>query len=88
MHRRLYGVRTSVWGEGHGRGPSPLKPPTPGPDANQGLRFLCLYCKNSPEWMLAAEACYRTGVVVVPMYDTLGVPRPSPTPTPNPDPNH
>ena len=42
------------------------------PSAAQGLRFLGLYCKNSPEWMLAAEACYKTGVVVVPMYDTLG----------------
>ena len=42
------------------------------PTAAQGLRFLGLYCKNSPEWMLAAEACYKTGVVVVPMYDTLG----------------
>ena len=28
--------------------------------------------KNSPEWMVAAEACYRTGVCIVPMYDTLG----------------
>ena len=42
------------------------------PRAAEGLRFLGLYCKNSPEWMLVAEACYKTGVVVVPMYDTLG----------------
>ena len=42
------------------------------PSAAQGLRFLGLYCKNSPEWMLVAEACYKTGVCIVPMYDTLG----------------
>jgi len=37
-----------------------------------GFRFLALYCKNSRDWMVAAEACFKTGVVVVPMYDTLG----------------
>ena len=42
------------------------------PKAAEGHRFLGMYLKNSPEWMVAAEACYKTGVVVVPMYDTLG----------------
>ena len=42
------------------------------PKAAEGYRFLGLYLKNSAEWMVAAEACYKTGVVVVPMYDTLG----------------
>jgi long-chain acyl-CoA synthetase len=37
-----------------------------------GYRFLGLYCKNSRDWMVAAEACFKTGVVIVPMYDTLG----------------
>jgi len=42
------------------------------PKGRGGHRFLGMYCKNSRDWMVAAEACYRTGVVVVPMYDTLG----------------
>jgi len=37
-----------------------------------GHRFFGLYCKNSRDWMVVAEACFKTGVVVVPMYDTLG----------------
>ena len=42
------------------------------PASADGKRFVGLYMKNSPEWMVAAEACYRTGVCIVPMYDTLG----------------
>ena len=42
------------------------------PRAEGGHRFIGMYCKNSRDWMVVAEACYKTGVVVVPMYDTLG----------------
>ena len=42
------------------------------PQTPDGYRFLGLYCKNSRDWMVAAEACFKTGVVIVPMYDTLG----------------
>lgn len=42
------------------------------PQTPDRYRFLALYCKNSRDWMIAAEACFKTGVVVVPMYDTLG----------------
>lgn len=36
------------------------------------LQALGFYARNSAEWMVGALACYRLGVVVVPMYDTLG----------------
>ena len=42
------------------------------PRAPDGKRFLGFFLKNSAEWMVGALACYKTGVTVVPMYDTLG----------------
>ena len=42
------------------------------PPSADGKRFVGLYCKNSRDWMVLAEACFKTGVVIVPMYDTLG----------------
>ena len=37
-----------------------------------GQRFVSFYLKNCRDWMILAESCYKTGVTVVPMYDTLG----------------
>ena len=42
------------------------------PTTADGKRFLGFFLKNSRDWMVGALACYRIGVVVVPMYDTLG----------------
>ncbi len=42
------------------------------PMTADGKRFLGFFLKNCRDWMVGALACYRTGVVVVPMYDTLG----------------
>ena len=42
------------------------------PMAPDGKRFLGFFLKNSRDWMIGALACYKTCVVVVPMYDTLG----------------
>mmetsp|Transcript_23419 Transcript_23419/g.55509 ORF Transcript_23419/g.55509 Transcript_23419/m.55509 type:complete len:677 (+) Transcript_23419:72-2102(+) len=46
-----------------------LVPPAPSSDT---LRALGFYARNSAEWVIGALACYRIGIVVVPMYDTLG----------------
>jgi long-chain acyl-CoA synthetase len=45
-----------------------LVPPSP----DDGRRFLGFFLKNCRDWMVSALACYKTGVTVVPMYDTLG----------------
>jgi len=37
-----------------------------------GEKNVGIWSKNSPEWMLAALACWRQGCKVVPFYDTLG----------------
>ena len=42
------------------------------PIAPDGRRFLGFFMKNCRDWMVGALACFRTGVTVVPMYDTLG----------------
>ena len=42
------------------------------PRNGEGLRMMGFFMKNSADWMLTALACYKTGIVVVPMYDTLG----------------
>ena len=42
------------------------------PETSDNMRLLGLYLKNSRDWMVTALACYRLGVTVVPMYDTLG----------------
>lgn len=57
---RIDNVAAALWAEGLV------------PQAEGGYRFVGMYCKNSRDWMVVAEACYKTGVVVVPMYDTLG----------------
>lgn len=46
-----------------------LVPPAPSADT---LRALGFFARNSAEWVIGALACYRLGIVVVPMYDTLG----------------
>ncbi|EOD05406.1 long-chain-fatty-acid-CoA ligase [Emiliania huxleyi CCMP1516] len=42
------------------------------PRAGDGKRFLGFFLKNCRDWMVCALAAYKTNVVVVPMYDTLG----------------
>ncbi|KDO35120.1 hypothetical protein SPRG_01187 [Saprolegnia parasitica CBS 223.65] len=37
-----------------------------------GLRMLCIYMKNRPEWTLAQYATYYAGGMVTPLYDSLG----------------
>ncbi|OQR88158.1 Long-chain-fatty-acid--CoA ligase, partial [Achlya hypogyna] len=37
-----------------------------------GQRFLGIYMKNRPEWVLAQYAAFYAGAAVVPIYDTLG----------------
>lgn len=34
--------------------------------------FVAFYLRNCPEWILAALACIRHSMVIVPLYDTLG----------------
>lgn len=46
-----------------------LVPPASSADT---LRALGFFARNSAEWVVGALACYRLGIVVVPMYDTLG----------------
>lgn len=46
-----------------------LVPPAP---TAETLRALGFFARNSAEWVIGALACYRLGIVVVPMYDTLG----------------
>ena len=38
----------------------------------EGMRFLGFFCKNCPDWVIASQGCNLAGVVVVPLYDTLG----------------
>ncbi|OQR97146.1 Long-chain-fatty-acid--CoA ligase [Achlya hypogyna] len=38
-----------------------------------GMRLLCIYMKNRPEWTLAQYASYYCGAGISPLYDTLGV---------------
>ena len=42
------------------------------PMASDGRRFFGFFLKNCRDWCVTSLACYKTGVVVVPMYDTLG----------------
>ena len=42
------------------------------PMASDGRRFLGFFMKNNRDWMVGSLACFRAGVTVVPMYDTLG----------------
>ena len=42
------------------------------PKTPDGRRFFGFFLKNCRDWMITALACYKLGVVVVPMYDTLG----------------
>ena len=42
------------------------------PMAPDGRRFMGFFMKNCRDWMVGALAAYKTGVTVVPMYDTLG----------------
>lgn len=39
---------------------------------SQIMRFMGFYSKNLMEWVIASQACNLHGVVVVPLYDTLG----------------
>ncbi|OQR89411.1 Long-chain-fatty-acid--CoA ligase [Achlya hypogyna] len=39
---------------------------------SDGHRFLGIYMKNRPEWVLAQYGAYFSGAAVVPIYDTLG----------------
>jgi len=41
-------------------------------DDNDAMAVLCLYMKNSMEWILAEHACYCIGGATAPLYDTLG----------------
>ncbi|EQC24827.1 hypothetical protein SDRG_17281 [Saprolegnia diclina VS20] len=40
---------------------------------DDGHKFLGIYMKNRPEWVLSQYAAYHAGAAVVPIYDTLGV---------------
>ena len=42
------------------------------PMSSDGKRFFGFFLKNCRDWCVTSLACYKTGVVVVPMYDTLG----------------
>ncbi len=42
------------------------------PRTADGKRFLGFFLKNCRDWVVGALACFKTGVTVVPMYDTLG----------------
>ena len=42
------------------------------PMAPDGRRFFGFFLKNCRDWCVTSLACFRTGIVVVPMYDTLG----------------
>ena len=42
------------------------------PRTADGNRFLGFFLKNSRDWMVTCLACFKTGITVVPMYDTLG----------------
>ena len=42
------------------------------PMAPDGRRFLGFFLKNCRDWVVGALSCFKTGVTVVPMYDTLG----------------
>ena len=42
------------------------------PMAPDGRRFLGFFMKNNRDWVVGALSCFRLGVTVVPMYDTLG----------------
>ncbi|KDO34847.1 hypothetical protein SPRG_00908 [Saprolegnia parasitica CBS 223.65] len=44
-----------------------LLAPTP-----DGLRVLCVYMKNCPNWIVAEYGAFYGGATVVPLYDTLG----------------
>ncbi|EQC27331.1 hypothetical protein SDRG_14855 [Saprolegnia diclina VS20] len=40
--------------------------------SEQGHKFLGIYMKNRPEWVLSQYAAFFAGAMVVPIYDTLG----------------
>lgn len=37
------------------------------------MKLMGIYSKNRYEWILADQACLHFGIVMVPLYDTLGI---------------
>ena len=64
-------VKTRMENFGSGMMHLDLAPASHDPEA-EGMRFIGFYAKNCEEWVIAAQACNKFGVVVVPLYDTLG----------------